>query len=353
MSFSIRHIFFILATIIIAIGIVVVLAWNIASPNYEKNGFSRNFVVKALGQLSMAKKNQEVTDICGATPYHLYFKTKTPGRILITNHDLQTTQYSTLNVTNDKKTASLFYCFVDSPWVSILAGNVPAAIISQFDKTATTYKFPAGSFTRAVMLAPYSYVLRSFDSTLKMADQIFIKGNPASGYLERKKNIIATKHDAGLATDGLLNYDKMTHLITYVFFYQNQFLCLDTNLNVVYNRNTIDTTNTNRTQTGNFFSARKTNTFTTTGPARFINGRSCVDNKKLYINSKLKADNETDENFMHNSVIDVYNIKNGQYESSFYIPSYKGENMINFKIINRIIIVLYKTYMISYRLPFE
>jgi hypothetical protein len=83
-----------------------------------------------------------------------------------------------------------------------------------------------------------------------------------------------------------------------------------------------------------------------------VNSQSCVEGGKLFIVSKVAADNENKTAFKNYSVVDVYNIRNGFYDGSFYIPSHNEEQLEDFKIYNRQVIVLYKTHVVTYKLPF-
>jgi len=55
----------------------------------------------------------------------------------------------------------------------------------------------------------------------------------------------------------------------------------------------------------------------------------------------------------HHAVIDVYQITNGHYRGSFYIPEFKEERMKEFEVAAGKIIALYDDYVVIYSNPFN
>jgi len=80
---------------------------------------------------------------------------------------------------------------------------------------------------------------------------------------------------------------------------------------------------------------------------KLVNRDVVLDSKNglLYVISNLKADNETATSFRKNNVIDIYNIYNGKYLNSFYIPKQFEQTIKSLIIQDQFIIVLYKEYM--------
>jgi hypothetical protein len=341
-----KPLFLILAIMAVAIALVSMLAWVALSPIHQKNGFNRKFITTELTMLDVAKKDETVTSMVGETPHHIYFRTHDPAKLWVTDIHLQGGKYiSLMNVPNNMRVASLFFTVVDSPAVQIMAGNGPAIITTELNGGSPVIsKFPTAVFTRAVTIGPNSYIFRGFDTANKKTIQVFMKGDPKTGELQKQRTLL--NEEGGIGSDGYLNYDKKTSLVTYVSFYSNKFYCLDTNLNLVYSGRTIDTMNTVKIETGEV-----NNIITNVSPARKVNGRSRVANGRLYTLSKLQADNEKGNEFDRNNPVDIYDIKNGEYQGSFYIPGYKREKLIDFKVMDNIVVAVYKGYVGTYRLP--
>ena len=127
----------------------------------------------------------------------------------------------------------------------------------------------------------------------------------------------------------------------------NNIICFDTSLSLIYKTHTIDTTNTYQIETGSIGTPTE-KVYTNIMPSRIVNWESDVSEGKLYINSWMKADNESLPQFNNHSVIDVYDIITGAYQKSFYIPFFKGEKMESFKVYKNEVIVVYKNYIAVY-----
>ena len=341
----------IILTMISAIGLVFALAWVALRPVNQKNGFARKFISPELKVLDMITVEERITAVAGITETSVYYRTMDPAKLWVSDRNLKNGKTVVLNVPSILKKIGVSFCptFVDSPTVYFLAGNGPAVIKADLNGANSRIKrFPTSLFTRAVIIGPDSYIFRGFDTTEKKAGQIFIKGNPETGELLRNKNVIPTNRDgAGIVTDGYLNYDKETNLVIHVSFYNNSVICMDTNLNLVHSWHTIDTVNTYQIKAG-----RVGNTVTNTSPARFVNGKSTVANKILYIMSKLQADNEDAKEFTKNVTIDAYSIEQGIYLGSFHIPLNKKNKIQDFKISKNQLFTVYKNNtIVVYELP--
>jgi hypothetical protein len=345
-----KHIIAIVGVMSAAVGLVTILAWNALKETNVKNGFSRKFASFELNLLNAEKKNKDIIEICGTTPYHFYFQTSQPNRFWITDHNLKNGHLEKANVPVHPGIASAFIAIVDSPEINIMAVNIPAVITAKPNAKTELYRFPNALYTRVVKIGQNSYVFRGFDSTIRAMDQIFYKGNPKTATIQREIfRVVERKQDGGISTDGCLSYDPLTGYLTYVLFYSNQFICLDTNLTVVYKTHTIDTIASYRATAG-MVKTREESLVTNTSASRTINGMSYVDEGQLYNISKLKADNETDQNFRKNTVIDIYNISNGAYQGSFYIPAYKNEKASKFSVVKNKVLAVYTNHYVVYDL---
>jgi len=127
---------------------------------------------------------------------------------------------------------------------------------------------------------------------------------------------------------------------------------MDTNLHPVYHSHTIDTNNNFRITAGVTTSGLY-NEMTNTSPVRDVNLQSCVSEGMLFVISALQADNEAPADFKNNSVIDVYSLLTGRYDSSFYVPFFNNERLKEIKVAGQMVIVLYPGNAAIYTLPFH
>lgn len=152
--------------------------------------------------------------------------------------------------------------------------------------------------------------------------------------------------DGYFCTDGQFTHDNRSNRLVYMYYYRGSFTCLDTNLNVVYQSKTIDTV-----KYVNIRLKQVKNKVTHSTPPNLVNKRVCVTNDRVYMQSALKADNETSSDFEDSEVIDVYNLENGKYINSFYIPRLEKKKLTEFKIYNNTLVVLYNHILAIFEIP--
>src|SRR5690606_35032394 len=87
-----------------------------------------------------------------------------------------------------------------------------------------------------------------------------------------------------------------------------------------------------------------------TRPSVVVNARSFVFQSRLFIQSRMMAGNDDVETFERSSVIDVYNVLEGSYIFSFYVPDLNGHALNDFMVIRDMIIVLYDDHLTTYKI---
>lgn len=155
------------------------------------------------------------------------------------------------------------------------------------------------------------------------------------------------------ANDGILQFDKKTKRILYMYFYRGEILSLDTNLKLVLKCKTIDTVLHPAIKIGELSSHYRTNQkkiITQKEPPKFVNTYMTTFDGKIYVLSHLKADNESTANFKNNQVVDVYEIYDGSYQYSFYIPKYEGEKLDQLQVNQNNITGIYGSKLVLYKI---
>jgi hypothetical protein len=122
---------------------------------------------------------------------------------------------------------------------------------------------------------------------------------------------------------------------------------MDTNLNLQYRGKTIDTVSKAKIKVARVSSD---NSLTMAAPPLTVNANSCVSHNWLFVHSNLQAKNENAEMFNAASVIDVYNLNNGVYKCSFYIPDYGNKKIRDFWVSGNNLFALNDHYLTTYSL---
>src|SRR5262249_2111967 len=150
-------------------------------------------------------------------------------------------------------------------------------------------------------------------------------------------------------TDGSLLAQADSNRLIYVYNYRNQWICLDTNLNIRYKARTIDTNSRVKFTVGSIPSQHA---ITMSSPPTFVNQQSCISGNSLFIHSALQADNDESDVYSISSPIDVYSLVDGKYLLSFYLPDYRKHKIRDFRVSGNTLVALYDHYVYTYTLLF-
>lgn len=213
------------------------------------------------------------------------------------------------------------------------------------------YKSPGIYFDRTVYVAPGLMAGRYVEVHKKELKINLVRVNYEKSKIDRTYSLKREPEEV-FSNDGRLEWDAEGSRLFYTYYYRGEFLCLDTNMALLYKGKTIDTT------TAQISIQRKVGAgpgnkgvkITQNKPPETVNRYSCIYQNRFYLCSSKIADNEDLKVFNANNVVDVYAAGDGKYEYSFYIPKFKGEKMRDFSVRNDGIVALYKSQMVKYRL---
>lgn len=316
------------------VGIVLYLFLTAKIPNKQPNGFARTFGFADVALTADTKPNKQLKQIADLTPENIYFSTNTPNQFLVADHSLKVIKSVTLpwSPSLRKKTGQVYRMKIDNDNAYIFACNAPAVIrISVPEHTLKWIPVKGPAISLGIVLTKDSFVIRQF--TRDGLNMQFVKINAANGNQIQENQVSLTSWDGGISTDGQLHYDKHSHLLTYVHYYNNTVLTFDTTLSPVSRFNTIDTVSPKLI-------------LGKTAPL-IVNQKSCVDKKLLLVCSNLKADNETYADYMNQIPVDVYDTIQGIYRGSFYLPVYEGKTVKSIALCGNTLAALYHNNQIA------
>lgn len=181
--------------------------------------------------------------------------------------------------------------------------------------------------------------------TLDDSQNAFELAKTNGTHLVRYSGLLKKQVDGKFCVDGMLRYDRHSQILIYLYYYRNQFLVLDTGMHLLYGGRTIDTTRHADIQVAHIPSG---DTYYLSSPARVVNKRAHVSGGQLYVRSMLIADNEDQGAFKRNMVIDVYQLTDGAYQFSFYLPKRNGKDATEFWVVNQTFCVLYRDQLDLY-----
>lgn len=340
---------FILISIVFLFSLLVVLVLYMVADrlNHQHNNFTRLFPPHPVLFEKAVDIKYNSYYVAGATPDNFYLANFTaPLHLLSLNTTSADTQHVRITIkdTSLQKFKSIRVT-VDSPFFYIADGIRPAllkGLIGQWH--AKRYVYDSAYFTEAVPISPASFIIRSVSRTNR---NFLSKETSTLPHLQIDTTLLAKQVDGLFCTDGMMHFNHDLNMLVYLYFYRNQFICMDTSLNLRYRGKTIDTVSHAQIKVA---SIRSDNSITLAAPPLMVNKKSATSGQYLFVNSALQAKNETAEAFNTASVIDVYDLRNGIYQFSFYLFDFNEEKLREFKVAGDKLVALYDHYAVIHRL---
>ncbi len=268
-----------------------------------------------------------------------------PDRLVRIDSDLKDTLAVKLGLPDRTKLTKGYFNLVDVASVYTLDGNQPLLlagnILDRILKPASKPPY----FTQAIHTGGNSFVLRVVQAG---QNKLVTYRTDSAGFI-MPANLLEKQVDGIFCTDGNLVKIPNSNKIIYVYYYRNQFICADNNLNLLYKGKTIDTVSHAHIKVDYI---KSTNETTISSPPLYVNKQSSANEKYLFIHSALIADNEVAESLEKVSVIDVYAVKDGKYQFSFYLPDFNGKKLTDFRVYGQSLYALYDHYLYKYQLNF-
>jgi hypothetical protein len=339
---------YVLLTLVLIASAVAVIALHLLSARHtsSNNGFTRLFPPHIVNDGQTLDMRYNSYYLAGASPHRLYFGNSTAPRHLVsTSYALADTQHIQLSIQDTSQKFTNVRVQVDSPNFYMLDGIRPAMLHGTTNNwTASPKLADTLFFTLAVPLSPTSYAVRVARGSppqyvlAKITQQAGIKLAP---------EVLVRQVDGLFCTDGMLHFNRENNTVVYLYYYRNEFICMDTSLNIRYRGKTIDTVSHAQIKVAQIKADRSV---MLAAPPLVVNHKSSVSGNYLYVKSALRATNEPEEIFEMVSAIDVYDLRNGQYRYSFYLPNVGGRKLSSFHVEGETVIAFFGEHVYTYRL---
>lgn len=309
------------------LGTTTVLLMHLWTSSWAvRNGFNRTIIVDKVTKIKTIPFKSERLYFAGWIGDKLYLgDAKSPFQLL----EISDSSISVVNISNKVKVS------VSNSRISIDAPHFQLVDLNRFNIYRgdvhswglTSHVHARRLFSEELLIGPKSIILR--DLNRKQTQYILSKEafDPYSRF--EADNLIQKQIDGLFCTDGMLGFDRSSSLLTYIYFYRNQFIVSDTSLNLLHRANTIDTVSIADIKVASVASGGYR---TIASPPKIVNRASFTGGGKLYVNSNLIADNEDKRLYRNSDVIDVYDVSTGKYHDSFYIPRTDDERLRHFYI---------------------
>ncbi|MBC9797035.1 hypothetical protein [Sinomicrobium weinanense] len=210
---------------------------------------------------------------------------------------------------------------------------------------ARRFMYDSAYFSDATPIGPKSFILKTMSSTTR--EYVLGKETDKVPHVKLVPGLLEKQIDGIFCTDGMLHYNKDLSRLIYLYHYRNQYMVMDTSLNLLSYGKTIDTNSRAKIKTASIPSQYST---TLSAPGFMVNKDSYTSGELLFVHSDLMAKNESLETFNKTSVIDVYNIQDHTYKFSFYIYPYEEFKLNQFAVTDRHLIAIHHRHLLVYEL---
>ncbi|MFC0776871.1 MauE/DoxX family redox-associated membrane protein [Flavobacterium sp. HJSW_4] len=196
----------------------------------------------------------------------------------------------------------------------LMDGTVPAVFTgSKSNWKAEKQLTGLPYFTLAEPINQTKIILRSSNGR-NAEHSIGIFNETKSPKIRYNSSLLQKQIDGIFDTDGTLLFDEKTNRAVYTYYYRNEYIAIDTNANLEYSANTIDTTTKAKIKVAHL----KNNTERKlSAPAITVNAYTAVCENLLFVNSKVSGRFESDKLWEQSFIIDVYNLDTKSYLMSF------------------------------------
>lgn len=335
-----------LALTTISCGLVTILYIKSDELLHTKNGFVR-YVPPAPKQAYEAELKFNSYYFAGEGNGKIYLGNVTaPAHVLEFDIKLKTSKAYTILLKDSTKFKAV-RIHVQLPYFYVMDGLVPSIFRGKITDWNATQKLNCPiQFTASEILDSSSVACRTLSK--KNGGNILALFNLKSDSSNiLKPGLLQRQIDGIFDTDGTLQYSSKSKRFVYLYYYRNQYIVTDKNLNLLRRGKTIDTTSKARIKI-TYVKSKDEKQFS--APPFIVNRRSTLRNNLLFVNSSLRGRFDTKRMWNDANFIDVYDIEKDIYLMSFYVYKINGEQLNHFIVTDTHLYALIGTRIVLYEL---
>lgn len=233
------------------------------------------------------------------------------------------------------------------PYFFITDGTVPAIFKGKTDDwKATRQSGQLPYFTIAEPMDSLNIALR-LTSLTKKQNTIATYNLMEKRLLKHNTTLLKTQGSGVFDTDGMLHYNALSNQLHYIFYYRNQFISTNKNIQLIAEGKTIDTVETASIKVSSMSTGDKQ----ISKPPLIVNKATAVYKNLLFIKSDRIGRFEDKTMLEDASIVDVYDLSDNTYVGSMYIYHIDGNKMRSFKVIDDKLYALSGKYLSVNKVP--
>lgn len=159
------------------------------------------------------------------------------------------------------------------------------------------------------------------------------------------KSLLQKQIDGFFDTDGTMQYSVELQRMIYTYYYRNEYIVSDSQLQLIHRGKTIDTTSRANIKV---VKLQKSGDSKMAAPPYMVNKRTAVSNNLLMVNSMLRGKFEQKDAWKAATAVDVYDFTTQKYLLSFYVHDENGFAMKNCFATNEAMYIVSGHYLLKY-----
>lgn len=329
----------------VAMALLFIVSENIT---HYRNSFIRRFPQHVAEQIHQTDLKYNSYYFAGSGNGKIYLGNYTaPLQIMVLDSALQTKTIYHIKLMQSTLSLRLPQVSVFGKNFYVYEGIVPYVFKGSISNWNATLRINSGYyFSQLTPIDSVNMAVRylspkngeSIIGTLNLADTT--KGKYGVSLLQKQ-------FDGKFDTDGNLLFDNNLNRIIYVYLYRNQYIVANPNLKLDYRGKTIDTVSRAHVQ---LIQLKNSNQKTFAVPPLIVNKLSAVDGKLLFVNSELPGMYESEDIWKRASIIDVYDLTDQTYRSSFPVYKIAGKKMKAMLVSGNYLYALVGQKIVCYKL---
>jgi uncharacterized membrane protein YphA (DoxX/SURF4 family) len=237
---------------------------------------------------------------------------------------------------------------VDTPFFYMTDGSVPCVFRGRINewKAHLVNATPMG-FTHAEPIDSNRFAVKVIDPKL-MKTSLGIMDVERKDGMIWKRELLLSDGDGIFDVDGQLIRNGLNKKFHYIHFYRNEYFTIDHSLNLVKRGHTIDTVSKSDLKVA-YLKQRGERKLS--APALTVNKTGAAYGNLLFINSQMIGKYEDEQMWKHASIIDIYDINDNSYRTSFYLYHIKNNPMRSFIVRGQTLYAISGKWLSAVPLP--